>query len=325
LRRRQFIAFLSGALVWPLAPQAQQPAMPVIGNLSSGSPESDAFRLAGLRRGLKEAGYIEGGNVTIEYRRAGNQLDRLPVLAVDLVRRPVGVILACGLSAALAAKAATPDVPIVFGVGVDPVLVGLVSSLSRPGENLTGVSAFGPEFDAKGLELLHELVPTVKSVGFLVDLRNPLSESTTRSVLATASAMGMEVQLLHASTESEVDAAFASLSQAHTGPLLVSYDYFFNSRSDQLVALAARYAIPAVHVLREFALAGGLMSYGTGNVEVYRLAGLHVARILKGEKPADLPVMQVSKIELAINLKTARALGLTVPPSLLARADEVIE
>jgi putative ABC transport system substrate-binding protein len=326
MRRREFIALIGGiAVAWPVAGHAQQPAIPVIGYLSSGSLDSDAVRLTGLRRGLKEAGYIEGENVTIEYRTAGNQLDRLPVLAVDLVRHPVAVILACGLSAALAAKATTPNVPIVFGVGVDPVRVGLVASLSRPGENLTGISAFGPEFDAKGLEVLHELLPTVRSVGFLVDSRNPLSGSTTRSVLAAARAMDMQVQLLHASTESEVDAAFASLSQARTGALLVSYDYFLNSRSDQLVALAVRYAVPTVHVLREFALAGGLMSYGTGNAEVYRLAGLHVARILKGEKPADLPVLQISKIELVINMKVAKALGITVPPSLLARADELIE
>jgi putative ABC transport system substrate-binding protein len=237
----------------------------------------------------------------------------------------VAVIVACGISAALASKAATPNVPIVFGIGANPVRVGLVASLSRPGGNLTGISAFGPEFATKGLELLHELLPAVSSVGFLVDSRNPLSESTTRKVLAAARAMGVQIQLLHASTKDEIDAAFASLAQTRTGALLVSYDYFFNSRFDQLVALATRYALPTAHVLREFALTGGLMSYGTGNKEVYRLAGLHVSRILKGEKAADLPVIQIAKIELVISLKTAKALGLTVPPSLLARADEVIE
>ena len=325
MRRREFITLLGGAMAWPLAVRAEQPATPVIGYLSQGLPESDAVRVIGLQRGLSEAGYVEGRNLSIEYRWARNQYDRLPALAVDLVQNQVAVIVTLGLHSTLAAKAATPTVPIVFNVGGDPVQLGLVASLNRPGANLTAISAFGPEFGTKELEVLHELLPAMASVGFLEDPSNPLAELTTRNVLAAARAIGVEVQILHASTEGEIDTAFANLSRARTGAVLVSNDYFFNSRPDQLVALAARNAVPTVHVLREFPLAGGLMSYGVSLAEVYRLTALHVARILKGERPADLPVIQPTKIELVINLKTAKALGITIPSSLLARADEVIE
>jgi putative ABC transport system substrate-binding protein len=297
----------------------------VIGFLSSGSQEPDVVRVAGLRRGLNEAGYVEGRNVTIEYRSAGNQLDRLSALAAELVQHRVAVIVTPGAVSSLAAKAATPTVPIVFTVGIDPVQLGLVASLNRPGGNLTGINAIHGEAATKWLQVLHELLPTTASVGFLTNPSNPASEFNSREVLAAAHAIGVDIQLLRAGTEGEIDAAFASLAQAGTGALIVTNDYFFNNRTEQLVALAARYVVPTVYGIREFVQAGGLMSYGIGLAEAYRLTGLQVARILKGEKPADLPVIQLTKIELVINLKTAKTLGLTIPPSLLARADEVIE
>jgi putative ABC transport system substrate-binding protein len=322
VRRREFIALVGDAAAWSIA-RAQQPAMPVIGYLSQGPPETDAVRVAGLRRGLNEADYVEGRTVTIEYRWAGSQFDRLPALATDLIQRPVAVIVAPGLVSTFAAKAATSTVPIVFLIGVDPVELGLVTSLNRPGGNLTGYISMGGELGAKGLDVLHALLPGTESVGLL---NSPSNERATRNVMAAARAIGMEIQILHASTEGEIDAAFARLAQARTAALLVSNDYFFNSHPSQLVALAARYKIPTIYALREFALAGGLISYGISNAEVYRLTGLHVARILKGENPADLPVIvQTAKIELVINLKTAKALGLTIPPTLLVRADELIE
>jgi putative ABC transport system substrate-binding protein len=326
MKRREFITLLGGAAVaWPLAARAQQPAMPVIGYLSFGSPEFDAQRLTGLRRGLSQTGYAEGRNFVIEYRWAGNRPDRLAKLVADLVQLQVTVIVAPGLLPALAAKAATTNIPIVFSVGGDPVQLGLVSSLNRPGANLTGFNTFAGELGAKGLALLHELVPSAVVIGFLENPSNPIFELTTRDVLAAAAAIGLSVQILKVSTDRELDAAFVSLVQARTGALLVGNDPFFNSRQEQLIALAGHNSIPTMYSFKEFVLAGGLISYGSSLTEHYRQVGLYTSRILKGEKPADLPVQQETKFELVINLKTANALGLTIPPTLLALADEVIE
>jgi putative tryptophan/tyrosine transport system substrate-binding protein len=325
LKRRSFITLLGGAAAaWPVAARAQQPAIPVIGYLNNGSPESDVPRLAGLRQGLNQTGYIEGRNVMIEYRWAGNQADRLAALAADLVQLRVTVIVSPGLVATLAAKAATTSIPIVFLVGNDPVQLGLVGSLNRPGGNSTGFNAFLNEFGAKGLALLHELVPNTATVGFLENPNNPAFELTTRDVLAAASVIGLRVQVLKAGTDRKIDAAFVSLLQTRTGALLVGNDFLFASRIEQIVALAARHAIPTMYFSREFVVAGGLISYGS-LIENYREVGLYTGRILKGEKPADLPVMQATKFPLIINLKTAKALGLQIPDSLLALADEVIE
>jgi len=324
LRRREFITLLGGAAAWPLAARAQQ-AMPVIGYLNLGSPESDASRLTGLRRGLNQTGYVEGRNFVMEYRWAGNQADRLPALAADLVQLQVAVIVAAGLTPARAAKAATTSIPIVFGGGADPVNLGLVASLNRPGGNLTGFNAFNSELVAKGLALLHELVPSTATIGFLENPNNPSFELQTRDVLAAAPAIGLKVQVLKAGTDREIDAAFVSLVQAQTGALLVGGDLFFNNRIERLIELAARHAIPTMYTVREFVVAGGLISYGTSLIEEYRQVGLYAGRILKGEKPADLPVIQATKFELVINLKAAKALGLQTPDRLLALADEVIE
>jgi putative ABC transport system substrate-binding protein len=326
MRRRKFITLLGGAAAaWPLASRAQQPAIPVIGYLNNGSPESDSSRLTGLRRGLNEIGYVEGRNFVIEYRWAGNQPDRLAALAADLVQLRVAVIVAAGVLPALTAKAVTTSSPIVFVVGADPVQLGLVASLNRPGGNLTGFNTFAGELGAKALALLHELVPSTATIGFLENPNNPSFELQTRDVLAAAPAIGLKVQMLKASTDREIDAAFASLVQARIGALLVGNDLFFNSRIEQIVALAARHAMPTMYSFHEFVAAGGLISYGTSLMERYRQVGLYVGRILKGEKPADLPVVQPTKFQLVINLKTAKALGLTVPDKLLAVADEVIE
>jgi putative ABC transport system substrate-binding protein len=324
--RREFITLLGGAAAaWPLAARAQQPAMPVIGYLNFGSPESDTPRVTGLRRGLNQTGYVEGRNLMIEYRWAGNQADRLPALAADLVQLRVAVIVTSGLVSTLAAKPATASIPIVFVAGADPVQLGLVASLNRPGGNLTGFNAFSNELGAKGLALLHELVPNTATIAFLENPNNPTFELTTRDVLAAAPAIGLKIQILKAGTDREIDAAFVSLVQARTGALLVGNDVLFNNRFEQVIALAARHAIPTMHSIREFVVAGGLISYGVSLTEVYRQVGLYVGRILKGEKPADLPVQQITKIELMINLKTAKALGLEIPDRLLALADEVIE
>jgi ABC-type uncharacterized transport system substrate-binding protein len=326
VKRRNFITVLAGAAAaWPLAARAQQQAMPVVGYLNFQSPESDASKLTGVRRGLNQTGYVEGRNFVIEYRWAGNQVDRLPALAADLVQLQVTVIVAAGVLPALAAKAATTSIPIVFSTGADPVQFGLVASLNQPGGNLTGVNAFVGEFGAKGLALLHDLVPHAATIGFLENPNNPVFELTTRDVLAAASVIGLKVQILKARTDRELDAAFASLVQAQTGALLVGTDAFFMSRVEQLSALAARHSIPAMYSAREFVEAGGLISYGISIVEHYRQIGLYAGRILKGEKPADLPVIQATKFGLSINLKTAKILGLEMPATLLAIADEVIE
>ena len=326
MKRRAFITLLGGAAAtWPLAARAQQ-AMPVLGYLNSGSPESDTSRLTGLRQGLNETGYVEGRNLLVEYRWAGNQFNRLPALAVDLVQIRVAVIVSPGLPATLAAKAATTTIPIVFGVGVDPVQVGLVKSLNRPGGNLTGFNQVNGELGAKALALLHELVPKTPTIGFLENPNNPIiHELTTRDVLVAAAAIGLQIQPLKAGTDREIDAAFENLVQARTGALLVSNDVFFNSRIEQITALAARYAIPVMYSSAEFVGVGGLISYGASLRGALRQIGLYAGRILKGEKPTDLPVMQPTKFELVINLKTAKTLGLAIPPSVLALADEVIE
>ena len=327
MTRRKFITLLGGtAAAWPVAGRAQQAAIPVIGYLNFGSPESDASRLTGLRRGLSESGYVEGRNFVIEYRWAGNQAERLPALAADLVQLRVAVIVSPGSLPALVAKAATTSIPIVFGVGNDPVQLGLVASLNRPGGNLTGINAFAAELGAKGLALLHELMPSTATIGFLENPNSPIFAAYyERDVLTAATVIGLKIQILKAGTDREIDAAFVSLVQARTGALLVGGDVFFNNRIEQIVALAARHAIPTMYHYREFVVAGGLISYGSSLMDAYRQVGRYTGRILKGEKPADLPVMRATKLALIINLKTAKALGLTIPEKLLALADEVIE
>ena len=327
MTRRKFITLLGGtAAAWPVAGRAQQAAIPVIGYLNFGSPESDASRLTGLRRGLSESGYVEGRNFVIEYRWAGNQAERLPALAADLVQLRVAVIVSPGTLPALAAKAATTSIPIVFGVGNDPVQLGLVASLNRPGGNLTGINAFAAELGAKGLALLHELMPSTATIGFLENPNSPIFAAYyERDVLTAATVIGLKIQILKAGTDREIDAAFVSLVQARTGALLVGGDFFFNNRIEQIVALAARHAIPTMYHYREFVVAGGLISYGSSLMDAYREVGLYTGRILKGEKPVDLPVIQATKLELIINLKTAKALGLQIPDRLLALSDEVIE
>jgi putative ABC transport system substrate-binding protein len=326
MRRREFLTILGGAAAWPLAARAQQVALPAVGYLNPGSPESDTSRLTGLRRGLSQTGYVEGRNFVIEYRWAGNQYNRLPAVAADLVQRPVNVIVASGAPAALAAKPATAKIPIVFSVAADPVQLGLVASLNRPGGNLTGFNSLIGELGSKGLALLHDLVPSVPTIAFLENPNNPtFAAFYERDVLLAASAIGVKVQIFKAATDREIDAVFASLAQERTGALLVGGDPFFINRTEQIVAFAARHAIPTLYLFSDFVVAGGLISYGVSLIEHYRQVGLYAGRILKGEKPGDLPVEQSTKLELVINLKTAKALGLEVPAKLLALADEVIE
>jgi putative ABC transport system substrate-binding protein len=328
MKRREFVMLLGGAAAaWPFVARAQQPAMPVIGFLDPTSPDTLADRLRAFRQGLKDTGYVEGENVMIVYRWAEHQLDRLPALAVELVRRQIAVIAAAGGSpSALAAKAATTTIPIVFTVSEDPVRLGLVASLARPGGNATGINIFSGELVAKRLDLLRELVPGMARVAVLVNPANvPNTATTLRDVEAAARVIGLQIQIFNASASREIDTAFAILVGERLDALFVGNDAFLNSRRMQLALLAARHAVPAAYASRDYADAGGLMSYGTSFPDTYRQFGAYVGRILKGAKPADLPVVQATKFELVINHLTARILGLTVPPMLLARADEVIE
>ena len=321
--RRELLATLGGAAAWPLAARAQQAGVALVGLLSS--IHQDDREIGAVRQGLKEAGYIEGRNVAIKYRSAGGRFDRLPGLAAELVADQVAVIIALSPSAALAAKAATATIPIVFGTGADPVELGLVSSLNRPGGNVTGVTYLINTLGAKRLELLRELVPSAKVIGVLINPRNPTSQSQTADVQAAARAHGIELMIEDASSDRDIDAAFTSFVQHHVNAVIMGADSLFLSRREQLVELAARHALPTIYYLREFADIGGLVSYGASVSDAYRLAGGFAGRILKGEKPGDLPVEQAVKFEFAVNLKTARALGLTVPLIMQMTADEVIE
>jgi ABC-type uncharacterized transport system substrate-binding protein len=327
LRRRRFITLIGGAAAaWPLAARAQQPAVPVIGFLASSSSDALADRLRGLRRGLKESGYLEGENVAIVYRFADNQIDRLPELAADLVRRKVAVVITAGPPATFAAKAATSTIPTVFLVGDDPVRLGLAASLSRPGGNMTGINVFNSELAAKRLELLRGLVPRAARIAVLVNPADAtMTETQLREVDSAASTMGMQIQTLNANTSADIDAAFEVLGHERPDAVFVATTPFLNGRRVQLAQLAAFHRLPATYALRDYAEAGGLMSYGSNIIDGYRQVGIYAGRLLKGAKPTDLPIVQANKFELVINAQTARMLGLVVPPSLLAIADEVIE
>jgi putative ABC transport system substrate-binding protein len=327
MRRREFITIFAGALgAWPLDARAQQSAIPVIGFLSSASPNAYAGRAAAFRKGLNEAGYIEGQGVAIEFRWAQGQYDRLPVFAADLVRQNVAVIVSSGGDvAALSAKAATSSIPIVTVSGTDPVKAGLVASFNRPGGNVTGVSFVATELEAKRLQILHDMVPAATVIGILINPTNPAAESRSKDLQMAARTLERNIHIVSAGSEGDLETAFATLIQQRAGALLVTTDAFFTSQRDRLVALAARHALPTIYAWREFVEAGGLASYGPIINEVYRQAGIYTGRILKGENPADLPFLRPTKFELVINLKTAATLGLTLPPLTLALADEVIE
>jgi putative ABC transport system substrate-binding protein len=326
MRRREFVAGLGGAAAaWPFAARAQQPAMPVIGFLNTTSAEAYAHFVRAFRQSLSENGFVDGRNVAIEYRWAESHLDRLPALAAELVRRQVSVICTNGVPSTTAAKAATTTIPIVFVMGADPVAFGLVASLNRPGGNITGATPLAGELTIKRLELLHELVPAAAVLALLINPTHPAAETITRRTQTAASAFGLQLRVLHAGTERDFETAFETLVELKAGGILIANEGLFNSRNEQLAALATRYKLPAIHVEREFAATGGLMSYGASIADSWRLAGAYTGRILKGEKPADLPVVLSTKVELIINLKTAKALGITIPLPLLGRADEVIE
>ena len=326
-RRRQFITLLSGAAVWPFAARAQQPAMPLIGYLGVSSFEKSAGRsLHAFKRGLAESGYVEDRNVTIEYRWADDEYDRLPALAVELVQRGVEVLVAAGSPAALPAKAATTVIPIVFMIGSDPVELGLVAGLNRPGGNLTGVAYLNVEVAPKRLELLHELIPTAKSIALLVNPANPVvADAQAKELQAAISTLGLNLMLVKASNPLEMEDAFATLVRERVEALQIGVDPLFGNHVDQLVALAARHKVPTIYPWREFTAAGGLMNYGSSIPDAFRQVGVYTGQILKGAKPADLPVQRPTKLQFVLNLKTAKALGLEIPPTLLARADEVIE
>ena len=326
MRRREFIALLGGAVAWPLAARAQRPVLPVIGYLSSGVPGLFRDRASVFLQGLAESGYVEGRNVAIEYRWAEGHYDRLPALAADLVHRPVNVIVAAdSIVTAQAAKAATATIPIVFGIGADPVELGLVASLNRPGGNLTGAVRLSSELEPKRLELLHQLVPAASTIALLINPNNPNAALLTKELQAAARTFGLSLLVLQASADRDLDAAFATMARLRAEGLLISPDPYFIQQSPRIASLALRQAIPAMFQYREFAAAGGLISYAGNRTESYRLVGAYAGRILKGEKPADLPVQRARMVELIVNLKTARALGISVPRSVLAGADEVIE
>jgi putative ABC transport system substrate-binding protein len=326
MKRREFIALVGGvAATWPLTTQAEQQTMPVIGFLNGASPDGYAHMVAAFRQGLKETGYVEGQNVAIEYRWAEGQYNRLPDLAADLVRRQVSVIAATSTPANLVAKASTSTIPIIFTTGSDPVQLGLVASLNRPGGNVTGITQLTEEVGPKRVELAHELIPTATVIGLLINPGNSLAETMTAASRTAAVTLGLQLNVLHASTEAELDIAFSTLLQMRAGALAIGGDAFFNGHAELLAALSIRHSVPSVYQNHEFAAAGGLISYGGSLMDSYRLAGVYTGRILKGDNPADLPVQQSVKVELIINLKTAKALGLIVPLSLLGRADELIE
>ena len=326
MRRREFIAFVGTAAAWPLAARAQQPNMPLVGFLNVASPDGYRPMAAAFRQGLQETGYVEGQNVAIEYRWAEGQSDRLPAMVVDLIHRQVAVIAATGTQAALAAKAATKTIPIVFETGGDPIKLGLVASLNRPGGNVTGVTQLNAGLVPKEFEVLHELLPMAKTVALLVNPASPaVADEETREAASATQMLGLELHVLKASTEEQLEAVFANLSQSQISGLVVGPEGFFTSHIGQLAALAVRHKVPTIYRGREFAAAGGLVSYGASTTSAYHLAGVYTGRVLKGEKPADLPVQQATKFELYINLKTAKALGITVPLPLSGRADEVIE
>jgi putative ABC transport system substrate-binding protein len=326
MRRREFIVGLGSAAAWPVVARAQQPALPIVGFLIPQSADEVYKNMTvPFLQGLKEAGYVEDQNVHVEYRYAENKFDRLPALATDLVRRRVAVILAGGIDASLAAKAATTTTPVVFLSAADPVAMGLVASLSRPGANLTGSAILQAELAPKQLQLLHELIPNAALFGVLADPASPTTQFIITDLQAAAPALGLQLAVVDAGTDSDLEPAFASFSQQRVGAVLVGSSAFFNRRSEQLAALAARHALPAIYPFREFVLAGGLMSYGSSLGYGFRQVGIYTGRILKGEKPADLPVQQVTKTDLVINAQTAKALGLTIPETLLATADEVIQ
>ena len=325
MRRREFIAGLGSAAAWPVVARAQQAAMPVIGFIHPETPDLAEYLVRAFRQGLNETGYVEGRNVAIDYRWAQSQNDRLPALTADLVRRRATVIVTSSTLGVSAAKAATTTIPVAFYTGGDPVALGFVASLSRPGGNLTGVTGLNGELGPKRLELLHELLPAVSTIPVLVDRNGRSAGALPSEIQEAARTLGVQLQVLHASTERDFDSVFATLSQLRAGALLISASLFFNVRGKQLGTLTVRHAVPAIYQFREFAAAGGLMSYGSSITDSYRQVGIYTGRILKGEKPADLPVQQSTKVELIINMKTAKAHGITFPLTLLGRADEVIE